>query len=111
MDAGFSYPHRTVASDMLRDDLFGLDFSGTTLVAAGGSRVTAKSGEASAQGGVVAGDAWTMTTGLKPTSALHRIRNLDAICIDCHGDATYWHEDEGSLGLFGGVDIMLKGLP
>jgi hypothetical protein len=53
--------------------------------------------------------------------------NLDSVCIDCHGDSTYWNGDNSSYyvdkadstlplgtygsGQYGGWELLLKGLP
>ncbi len=147
LDGGFSWPHRTLGANLLKDELYGVDFDGSP-VAFGGTRTT-NGGDATATADVISlGDPakfsgtdfalWTGETR-NSTSIIKAVRedsgaletatveNLDSVCIDCHGDATYWNGDdttflkpEGVSGLpygtygsgqYGGWDLLLKGLP
>ena len=149
LDGGFSFPHRTLGKDMLKDELFGIDFDGTP-VAAGVAR-TANAGTAVDSTGqhaldAIAGDpdmfnGFVMWTGetRNATSYIPAVRtdsgvlelaaaeNLDSVCIDCHGDASYWNGDDATFytdvadstlgdgiygsGQKGGWELLLKGLP
>ncbi len=147
IDGGFSYPHRTLGANMLKDELYGVDFDGTP-VAFGGTRTT-NGGNATATVDTISlGDAakfsgtdfalWTGETrngtSIIPavqtdSGALENaaVENLDSVCIDCHGDATYWNGDNPAfakttttsplpLGTYGsgttmGWELLLKGLP
>lgn len=136
LDAGFSFPHRTLGKDMLKDELYGIDFDGT-VEAFGGTRGT--------NGGALAPSAtaavwqyWIAedrnSTSIIPsvrndaTSALESVavENMDSVCIDCHGDASYWQGGNNALyshttttlplGTYGsggkeGWELLLKGLP
>ena len=145
IDGGFSFPHRTLGANMLKDELYGVDFDGTP-VAFGGSRTTNGGAAPSVTAtfsidSVPSGTDFVMWTGEKQnaTSIVPAIRtdvialqgtaveNLDSVCIDCHGDGTYWNGDNTSFlktegasalplgtygsGQFGGWDMLLKGLP
>lgn len=136
MDAGFSFPHRTLGANMLKDELYGIDFDGTP-VAFGGSRTTNG-------GGLNAGDvdeSWEywVAEDRNATSIIKAVRNdsgvlegaavenLDSVCIDCHGDASYWQGDNAAMyshssfpstgpdsygwGGKEGWELLLKGLP
>ncbi len=137
LDAGFSFPHRTLGANMLKDELFGVDFDGTK-VDFGGSRTT-NDGALSAGDG--AGTEWEywIAEDRNATSIIPAVRddlgtlentaveNMDSVCIDCHGDATYWQGDNPALYVnttfpnsgpdtygYGGEEgweLLLKGLP
>lgn len=142
LDGGFSFPHRTLGSNMLKDELFGIDFDGTKIAA--GVLRTANTGGLAAQNttfSVNSADGFAHWTGEKQnaSSTIPAVRtdngtleaaaaeNLDSVCIDCHGDATYYNGDntaflkpEGTAapalgtygsGQYGGWDLLLKGLP
>ncbi|MDZ4168920.1 MAG: hypothetical protein U1E26_04590 [Coriobacteriia bacterium] len=147
LDGGFSYPHRTLGANMLKDELYGVDFDGTP-VAFGESRGT-NGGSATDTVDVFSlGDPakfdgtdfalWTGETR-NASSTIPAVRNdsgalentavenMDSVCIDCHGDATYWNGDNAAfskvtsvsplpLGTYGsgtlmGWELLLKGLP
>lgn len=138
IDGGFSFPHRTLGANMLKDELFGVDFDGSP-VAFGGTRSTNGGAAPSQTSTFSAGDFafWTgekqNATSIIPAvkgdvSALENqaVENMDSVCIDCHGDATYYNGDNpayltaetssGVLGTYGsgqkgGWDLLLKGLP
>jgi hypothetical protein len=138
LDGGFSFPHRTLGKDMLKDELFGIDFDGT-VIAAGVVR-TANTGALTA--GDISADKqfeYWVAEDRNSTSIIAAVRsdsgtlegvaaeNLDSVCIDCHGDGTYWQGDNPALmkttttsplplGTYGsgtvmGWELLLKGLP
>jgi hypothetical protein len=143
IDGGFSYPHRTLGANMLKDELYGVDFDGT-VVAFGGSR-TANGGTAPDSTSNISLDAqdgtdfvlWTgenraATSNIpsvrndNPALENTAVENLDSVCIDCHGDASYWNDSSSiyktsgtsalplgtyGSGEYGGWDLLLKGLP
>ena len=149
LDGGFSFPHRTLGKDMLKDELFGIDFDGGVINAgdlrsANGGTATPSTGQHSLD--VLAGDpglgnAFVIWTGetRNATSYIPAVsgdlgdlelvaaENLDSVCIDCHGDASYWNGDNAAfyvdvadsalpLGTYGsgqkgGWELLLKGLP
>jgi hypothetical protein len=136
LDGGFSFPHRTLGKDMLKDELFGIDFDGTPIVA--GTVRTANTGALSANSGPGEFEYW-VSEDRAVTSIIPAVRtdsgtlegmaaeNLDSVCIDCHGDGTYWNGDDPAfrvttttsglpLGTYGsgtkmGWELLLKGLP
>lgn len=164
LDGGFSFPHRTLGSNMLKDELWGVDFDGTPISA--GTTRTANAVTPSAmlaayagtapQAAIAAGannratdadaeqinvtDDWYYYLETKNASSIipavqtdnvalvgQRAENLDSVCIDCHGDATYWQGDNPALYVFKagtgaqygdygygdtfGWELLLKGLP
>jgi len=138
IDGGFSFPHRTLGANMLKDELFGVDFDGTP-VAFGDSRST-NGGAAPSQSATMSTGDFAMWTGEKQNStsviaavksdnpALENtaVENMDSVCIDCHGDATYYNDSasvfttittsanpDGTYGAGekGGWELLLKGLP
>jgi hypothetical protein len=118
VDAGFTWPHRTLGANLLGDELYGVDFDGT-VVAAGEYRTDPNMLEA----GYMSGQdyAFEPTVGMwmpapDPTSsiALSPAENLDSLCITCHGDATYWAGDTDTHRITTpseGWELVLKGLP
>jgi hypothetical protein len=138
LDGGFSFPHRTLGANMLKDELYGIDFDGSP-VAAGVARTT------NAAGGLAAGDGagteweYWVAEDKNATSIVKAVRNdsgalegqnaenMDSVCIDCHGDATYYQGDNPALyvntpgttttpdaygyGAKEGWELLLKGLP
>ncbi len=93
IDGGFSFPHRTLGYNMLKDELYGVDFDGTP-IAAGEVRGTTPL--------VAANYSYTESATINAGSVSLAVRtddgtltgkaaeNLDSVCIDCHGDATYY---------------------
>lgn len=118
VDGGFSFPHRTLGANMLKDQLYGIDFDGTP-VAPGDTRMTVASVEATFGAAYFAGSFG------ESNIAGAVVQNLDSVCIDCHGDATYWNGDDPTyfanfnsgnpLGTetwnIQGWELLLKGLP
>jgi hypothetical protein len=138
LDGGFSFPHRTLGKDMLKDELFGIDFDGTPIAA--GVLRTANTGALSA--GDISADKqfeYWIAEDRNSTSIIAAVRgdsgalegaaaeNMDSVCIDCHGDGSYWQGDNlalmkttttspKTLGEYGsgtlmGWELLLKGLP
>ena len=106
IDGGFSFPHRTLGANMLKDELFGVDFDGTPVLV----------GELrGSDAGLTVLNVWTAETG-NPQSVSLAVRtdtgviagaaaeNMDSVCIDCHGDATYYQPTLAN-------ELLLKGLP
>ncbi|MDI6712466.1 MAG: hypothetical protein QMD96_04430 [Anaerosomatales bacterium] len=146
LDGGFSFPHRTLGANMLKDELYGVDFDGSPRPF-GSTRTAAASLTATQGTGTFSIDTgeWVYWTGetRNATSIIPSVRNdsgvllgaavenLDSVCIDCHGDATYWNGDNpaysktfspsGSYGVYGSTqyngtsltawELLLKGLP
>ncbi len=126
LDGGFSYPHRTLGVNMLKDNLWGVNFDGTP-VAAGQTRTM--NGVAAYEAVSNDLDSWFDTSNpgrsFESTAVLGQVaHNLDSVCIDCHGDATYWTGDryESSFTSYNplnpsqswtieGWNLLLKGLP
>lgn len=151
LDGGFSFPHRTLGENMLKDELFGIDFNGDAIAAGvlrAGNAMLDPSTDALANQTTTAIEQvpvfeyWiaedrNATSGIPavsndPTSALAGVaaENLDSVCIDCHGDSTYYNDgpgawtaetytavaDLGARGVYGsgekgGWELLLKGLP
>ncbi|MBN2841427.1 MAG: hypothetical protein JXP37_10780 [Coriobacteriia bacterium] len=148
LDGGFSFPHRTLGKDMLKDELWGIDFDGSPI--AFGEVRTANANTLAAYDGVafqatdplqayVTGGEYYYIETRNGTSIVPTVvsddgalvgqltENMDSVCIDCHGDASYWNGDntaflkpEGESALplgtygsgeFGGWEMILKGLP
>lgn len=130
LDGGFSFPHRTLGRAMLKDSLFGIDFDGKQLAPGQirGAGLSYSSLEQKYDGDI--GDSFSPGS-LTDT----RTQSLDSVCIDCHGDATYWNGDNASYEMsftvpnefyldgyrttggsapewsVSGWDLLLKGLP
>ncbi len=117
IDGGFSWPHRTLGANMLKDQLYGVDFDGTKLPFGGTRGLTAEDA-ALVAAGFSATPSGVATTNplpvgsITPTNALsgQPVENLDSVCIDCHGNGTYYNRDASGTG---GVnwELILKGLP
>jgi hypothetical protein len=103
IDGGFSYPHRTLGVNLLKDTLWGVDFDGNPLAvngirgANGGSAVTTSA--VAAYFGKSADDYFGRSDVAYPESGNGfdtkivgaAAENLDSVCIDCHGNATAWN--------------------
>lgn len=147
IDGGFSFPHRTLGANMLKDELYGIDFDGTVIsagttrtangmISAPSSTATFSIDAATDANGFVAWTGENMKSGSiipavkNDVSSLDgaEAENLDSVCIDCHGDASYWNGNNPSMfttpfagttstvGAYGygasaGWDLLLKGLP
>lgn len=137
LDGGFSFPHRTLGANMLKDELFGIDFDGTPIAAGVVRSANTGSLVANANPGEMF-EYWT-DEDRNATSIIPAVRtddpeiegvaaeNMDSVCIDCHGDGTYWNGDNAALqkttvvsplplGTYGsgtlmGWELLLKGLP
>jgi hypothetical protein len=137
VDCGFSFPHRTLGANMLKDELYGVDFDGTP-ISAGAARTTNHGTQVENANPGSAFEYWT-GEDRNATSIVEAVRtddprlegvaaeNMDSVCIDCHGDASYWQGDDPSLakttstsplplGTYGsgtemGWELLLKGLP
>ncbi len=121
LDGGFSYPHRTLGYNMLKDELWGVDFDGSEIAA---NEVRMTNAEITAH--FAGSDPAYSFTGFATDDIVGQAtHNLDSVCIDCHGDATYWNGDDPSyfanfnsgnpLGNetwnVQGWELLLKGLP
>ena len=140
LDGGFTWPHRTLGDNMLKDELFGVNFDGTlasfgTTRSANGLQVGADIDGADRNWELWVAETRNVTSIIPAVSgdsgALLNtpVENLDSVCIDCHGDATYWNGDAEvaayynstadsllPLGTYGsgqrgGWELLLKGLP
>ena len=119
LDGGFSYPHRTLGSNMLKDELWGVDFDGSAIAPG-----QVRSSQAAAQAAYGAG---FFNTSFEATSQIagKAAENLDSACIDCHGDAKSWNGDNPDYFVnfnsgdplgnatwnVQGWELLLKGLP
>jgi hypothetical protein len=147
LDGGFTFPHRTLGKDMLKDELWGVDYDGS-VVAMGDSRtMNGFTGtEMDDMSGFVVGANGTQVPAFEYWTAEDRnstsiipavqsdtgdlaapAENIDSVCIDCHGDSTYWNGDDSAFyvskapkaladGVYGsgdtkGWELLLKGLP
>jgi hypothetical protein len=124
LDGGFSYPHRTMGANMLKDNLWGVNFDGTA-VAAGQLRSMNGTGAAQTQADLQSWFADPAGRSFESTHVIGQVaHNLDSVCIDCHGDATYYNEGAyteftsyNPLSATGqnwevkGWSLLLKGLP
>lgn len=105
LDGGFSFPHRTLGANMLKDELYGVDFDGTP-VAAAEVRDAANVGSVTSSY-TEAVNSQSVSLAVRTddgTIAGAAAENLDSVCIDCHGDATYYQPNLAS-------ELLLKGLP
>jgi len=128
IDGGFSFPHRTLGANLLKDELYGVNFDGTA-IGVGGTRTTTlsdgdvldlanyplawartESSENATTG--AAGSVMVWESGEQLTNA-GGVENLDSVCIDCHGDATVWNGDKPSTYYEAtkGWELLWKGLP
>ncbi|MBS3956598.1 MAG: hypothetical protein KGZ40_03575 [Clostridiales bacterium] len=155
IDGGFSFPHRTLGANLLKDELYGVDYDGTP-VSVGETRSVPGWFEAYNYGVVDAwnwqspyatdyregtysvlssgtGNTWQNANAPRPYSGAPAylgastpiedgalVENLDSVCIDCHGDATFWNGDDTQYyyektyeaGVVSkGWELMWKGLP
>jgi len=75
-DDGISWPHRTLGWKMLKDDLFGIDFSG---------------------GLIGVGDMRTYSHDDNTTSSVGPAHDIDSVCLDCH-NPTIWNASKNTTG-------------
>ena len=135
IDGGFSYPHRTLGANMLKDSLYGVDFDGTKLAfgATRGAISKYPSGIAAYFGSTTNAyfgrtDVNYPESGANYSSLINsKVENLDSVCIDCHGNATTWNPNAtvdrmyfpSNFDVSGvtppnhvtGWELLLKGLP
>ena len=123
IDGGFSFPHRTLGVNMLKDELWGVDFDGTAVAVGEVRDATAMlaAGWTDSYYNTWGDSFTTEDTGtadfmLNWTETGEQIynqaaENLDSVCIDCHGDSTYWNGDDPANYYSGGWDLLFKGLP
>jgi len=120
IDGGFSYPHRTLGYNMLKDEIWGVDFDGTP-IAVGVARGTALvpldeyapvwGASHSTESTGMADFMWGWTENGEQREG-QITENLDSVCIDCHGDSTYWNGDDAAgYSTADGWDLLFKGLP
>lgn len=118
IDGGFSYPHRTLGTNLLGDELYGVDFDGSP-IGAGVVRMDPDT--------LVAGflddqpyasepttDTWKLFDDASPSIAGQAAENMDSACITCHGDGTFWNGDDPAYRVIvpsPGWELTLKGLP
>lgn len=129
VDGGFSYPHRTLGANMLKDKLYGVDFDGSPIEPG----TVRNSNSLPNKPASYFDTSWQPTTGPQGDKSIdgQAAENLDSVCIDCHGNATYYNGDNpdkyytektqaNPLGLLpgqvaswdvAGWELLLKGLP
>jgi hypothetical protein len=125
IDGGFSWPHRTLGANMLKDELYGVDYDGSA-VAPGDDRTAGagldlnnysyawyQSWESELTTDSAIGyDKWVESGTQLATDTAIAAENLDSVCLDCHGDSTYWNGDDSTYETAGkGWEVLLKGLP
>jgi hypothetical protein len=131
LDGGFSYPHRTLGANMLKDAIYGVDFDGTPIDAGGTRGVNGADNATLLANTDIQADLGSYFTGGNSFDAdtlvgasANDVENLDSVCIDCHGDATYWTGDDYKVTFTSanplnpsqtwtveGWNLLLKGLP
>jgi len=131
LDGGFSYPHRTLGANMLKDAIYGVDFDGTPIDVGGTRGVNGADNPLLLADADIAADLGSFFTGGNSFDAdtlvgasANDVENLDSVCIDCHGDATYWTGDTYKVTFTSanplnpsqtwtveGWNLLLKGLP
>jgi hypothetical protein len=125
VDGGFSWPHRTLGANMLKDEIYGIDYDGTP-VGPGEDRdsgfaldlenyspawYSSWTSENTTDGSIGYGK-WVESGTQLATDTAIAAENLDSVCLDCHGDSTYWGGDDPTLFTSGkGWELLLKGLP
>jgi len=127
LDGGFSFPHRTLGANLLKDELYGVDFDGS-IVNVGEARSVASMTSLSASWSIdnypfewsqsVTTENATVTAGAamvwESGEQLDGVaaENMDSVCIDCHGDATTWNGDDPAYQRADGAwELLWKGLP
>lgn len=126
VDGGFSWPHRTLGANLLKDEIYGVDFDGAPI--AFGQVRSAQASAETTFGASYFSTSWNTEqananadTSIPYSDSTLSIagaaaENLDSVCIDCHGDGTYWNGDDPTnyykTGADGaGWELILKGLP
>jgi len=136
IDGGFSWPHRTLGANLLKDELYGVNFDGSQAIV-GGVR-DLNSTDASAAWAANYAQSWfrsVLSETSNPTTANvvpwqesgqqigtdnagnvgAVVENLDSVCMDCHGDAKTWNGDNPAVYTRNGDgtnwELLLKGLP
>jgi len=113
---GFSWPHRTLGWKMLKDDLFGIDFTGNP-IGVGMTRTyagTYDTGTGSLDTAATKLDDYVDANLGHLKSPAH---DLDSVCLDCH-NPTIWnatsasHADTAATSADDMNDeLLLRGLP
>lgn len=129
IDGGFSYPHRTLGANMLKDSLYGVDFDGTPVafgdtrdaVGSTASDVAAYFNKTEAEYFDNAANDDYQNSWRVDEIVGASVDNLDSVCIDCHGDATYYSTEATAGGMYldenfqffqlQGWELLLHGLP
>jgi hypothetical protein len=128
LDGGFSFPHRTLGANMLKDAIYGVDFDGTPVEAGDIRAANGTDAQALVQGDLAADleSFWTSGRSFEASTLVSAtVQNLDSVCIDCHGNATTFLGDAAKAEfvsynpLDGGAtswdieawSLLLKGLP
>ena len=133
LDGGFSYPHRTLAVNMLKDALYGVDFDGQPLAA---GEIRGAGQTLGTIPGAVGEDFAVPPEGTYLAAELVDVatHDMDSVCLDCHNPTiwnpslvtsetvyNFWALDwmDGAIDQPGmatswdivGWDLLLKGLP
>jgi len=90
-DDGFSWPHRTLGWKMLKDDLFGLDFTGPEGTHSGNTVDRNNDGIAETVEDGYAEVGEYRTYG----GQNYKVHDLDSVCLDCH-NPTVWRATSAS---------------
>lgn len=88
---GFSWPHKTLSWKMLKDNLFGVDFDGVTVVRPGEERT------------IPSGASGEFAEKIRRSGVLGPAHDLDSVCLDCHNPGI-WNPQYKN-------ELILKGLP
>jgi hypothetical protein len=130
VDGGFSFPHRTLGVNMLKDSLWGVDFDGRP-VAPGEVRNSSTLDDLELRWSGGTGDGAEIILSYDVDSlAGQAAHNLDSECIDCHNPDIWSGKPKSEFGgenffasggyrvdgaatewEFGGWELLLKGLP
>ena len=102
---GFNWPHRTLSWKMLKNDMFGLDFDGATLVDPGETRTLPNAGVPDEVEDQTSEFEWTLAyfNAVTATGLLSPAHDLDSTCLDCHNPYT-WNPQYAT-------ELIIKGLP
>lgn len=117
IDGGFSWPHRTLGANLLKDQLYGVDFDGSQIAPGAVRGLTANDAALVAAGfsAQPSGIATVNPTFVGSRTATNTLwgqpaENTDSVCIDCHGDGTYYQRGTGATDPMN-WELLLKGLP